>query len=61
MKINALPTRASAATGQMLLGNVDYDERATMRAWEDFLADEPKCASDPVPTERKAVFSDIEP
>ncbi|RFB80526.1 sigma-54-dependent Fis family transcriptional regulator [Methylovirgula sp. 4M-Z18] len=48
MKINALPARASLASKQMVLGNIDYDERATMRAWEDFLADEPKCARDPV-------------
>ncbi|TIM72153.1 MAG: GAF domain-containing protein, partial [Mesorhizobium sp.] len=48
MKIDALPARRSLATGQMALSNIDYDERATMRAWESFLADEPKCAGDPV-------------
>jgi sigma-54 dependent transcriptional regulator, acetoin dehydrogenase operon transcriptional activator AcoR len=47
-KIDALPARASLAAGQMVLGNTDYDERATMRAWESFLADDPKCARDPV-------------
>lgn len=46
MKIDALPARASLAAGQMVLGNIDYDERATMRAWENFLADEPKSARD---------------
>lgn len=48
MKIDALPARTSLATGQMALSNIDYDERATMRAWESFLADDPKCARDPV-------------
>ncbi|WP_292216016.1 GAF domain-containing protein, partial [Mesorhizobium sp.] len=48
MKIDALPARAPSAGRQMVLGNIDYDERATMRAWEDFLADEPKCARDPI-------------
>ncbi|MBZ9814586.1 sigma-54-dependent Fis family transcriptional regulator [Mesorhizobium sp. CA7] len=48
MKIDALPTRASLAGNQIALGSIDYDERATMRAWEDFLADEPKCVRDPI-------------
>ncbi|TIP87011.1 MAG: sigma-54-dependent Fis family transcriptional regulator [Mesorhizobium sp.] len=48
MKIDARPARTSLATGQMALSNIDYDERATMRAWESFLADEPKCAGDHV-------------
>ncbi|WP_192384404.1 sigma-54-dependent Fis family transcriptional regulator [Mesorhizobium silamurunense] len=48
MKIDALPAHAPLASKQMVLGSIDYDERATMRAWEDFLADEPKCARDAV-------------
>ncbi|TPM93821.1 sigma-54-dependent Fis family transcriptional regulator [Mesorhizobium sp. B2-1-3A] len=48
MKTKAIPSRASMATGQLVLDNIDYDERATMRAWESFLADAPKCARDPV-------------
>ena len=48
MKSDALPTRASMATGQLALDNIDYDERATMRAWESFLSDEPTSARDPV-------------
>ncbi|TIL38613.1 MAG: sigma-54-dependent Fis family transcriptional regulator, partial [Mesorhizobium sp.] len=48
MKIDALPARRSLTTGQMALSNIDYDEHATMRAWESFLADEPKCAGDAV-------------
>lgn len=48
MKTDALPARASMATGQLVLDNIDYDERATMRAWESFLADASKCARDPV-------------
>ena len=48
MKIDALAARASPAAGHMVVGNIDYDERATMRAWESFLADEPKCARDPI-------------
>ncbi|QND66179.1 sigma-54-dependent Fis family transcriptional regulator [Mesorhizobium loti] len=48
MKTNALPARASMAAGQLVLDNIDYDERATMRAWESFLADEPTSARDPV-------------
>ena len=48
MKTHALPTRASMATGQLVLDKIDYDERATMRAWESFLSDEPTSARDPV-------------
>ena len=48
MKNDALPTRASMATGQLVLDRIDYDERATMRAWESFLSDEPTSARDPV-------------
>ena len=48
MKTDALPARASMATGQLVLDNIDYDERATMRAWESFLADEPTSAHAPV-------------
>src|ERR1041384_7196547 len=48
MKSDALPTRASMATGQLALDNIDYDERATMRAGESFLSDEPTSARDPV-------------
>ena len=36
------------AAGQLLLDTFDYDERATMRAWEDFLSDEPRSARDPI-------------
>jgi transcriptional regulator of acetoin/glycerol metabolism len=48
IKTHALPARASMATGQLVLDNIDYDERATMRAWESFLSDAPTCARDPV-------------
>ena len=36
------------ATGRLVLDRIDYDERATMRAWESFLSDEPTSARDPV-------------
>ncbi|UCI28590.1 sigma-54-dependent Fis family transcriptional regulator [Mesorhizobium sp. B2-8-5] len=48
MKTGALPARAPTAAGQLVLDTIDYDERATMRAWENFLSDPPKCARDPV-------------
>ena len=48
MKIDAHSGACVAAAGHLVLDNIDYDERATMRAWENFLADEPKCARDPV-------------
>ncbi|SFT84988.1 sigma-54-dependent Fis family transcriptional regulator [Mesorhizobium sp. YR577] len=48
IKTDTLPARTSIGTGQLALDDTDYDERATMRAWESFLADEPKCARDPV-------------
>lgn len=48
MKSGALPARAPIATGPLVLDAIDYDERATMRAWENFLSDPPKCARDPV-------------
>jgi transcriptional regulator of acetoin/glycerol metabolism len=48
MKTDALPTRASMGTGQLVLDRIDYDERATMRAWESFLSDEPTSVRDPV-------------
>ncbi|TIV75977.1 MAG: GAF domain-containing protein, partial [Mesorhizobium sp.] len=47
MKTGALPARAPIATG-LALDSTDYDERATMRAWENFLSDAPQCARDPV-------------
>lgn len=47
MKTDALATHASMATGQFL-DKIDYDERATMRAWESFLSDEPTSIRDPV-------------
>ena len=48
MKTDALATHASMATGQFVLDKIDYDERATMRAWESFLSDEPTSVRDPV-------------
>ena len=48
MKAGALPARVPTATGNLRLNAVDYDERATMRAWENVLSDAPKCASDPI-------------
>ncbi|MFI0844174.1 sigma-54-dependent Fis family transcriptional regulator [Mesorhizobium sp. IMUNJ 23232] len=48
MKIDGLPVRTPFPAGHPVLDTIDYDERATMRAWENFLADEPKCARDPV-------------
>ncbi|MET2831535.1 sigma-54-dependent Fis family transcriptional regulator [Mesorhizobium shangrilense] len=48
MKTDALATHASMATGQLVLDKIDYDERATMRAWESFLSDEPTSIRDPV-------------
>lgn len=48
MKTDALTTPASMATGRLVLDRIDYDERATMRAWESFLSDEPTSARDPV-------------
>lgn len=48
MKTGVLPARAPMAARQLALETVDYDERATMRAWENFLSDPPKCARDPV-------------
>ncbi|RWD59354.1 MAG: sigma-54-dependent Fis family transcriptional regulator [Mesorhizobium sp.] len=48
MKTGALSARAPMAAGQLALDATDYDERATMRAWENFLSDAPKGARDPV-------------
>lgn len=48
MKNAAIASRTSITAGPLVLGGINYDERATMRAWEDFLADEPNCARDPV-------------
>jgi len=48
VKSGALPARAPVAAGQLALDAIDYDERATMRAWENFLSNAPKCARDPV-------------
>ena len=48
MKTDALATHASMTTGQLVLDRIDYDERATMRAWESFLSDEPTSSRDPV-------------
>jgi transcriptional regulator of acetoin/glycerol metabolism len=47
MKIDSHSISAPLAAASVL-DLIDYDERATMRAWESFLADEPKCARDPV-------------
>jgi transcriptional regulator of acetoin/glycerol metabolism len=47
MKIDSHSVSAPLAAASVL-DLIDYDERATMRAWESFLADEPKCARDPV-------------
>ncbi|MEQ1954519.1 sigma-54-dependent Fis family transcriptional regulator [Mesorhizobium sp. CN2-181] len=48
MKIDGLQARAPFPAGYPVLNSIDYDERATMRAWENFLADEPNSAGDPM-------------
>ncbi len=45
-KIDGLPARASLAAEQLILGDLDYDERAVMRAWEHFLSDGPETTRD---------------
>lgn len=47
MKIDCRPARAPMVTGRLVLDSIDYDEHATMRAWENFLGEQPKCARDP--------------